>query len=106
MEENIIINLKAGFINAAYGKINNSILRIAAQLISETLTFQVVMRRGYTEEHADDVRDIIGDLVGSFENIFGDSEILEVDNIEQFNGVSPLPIILFRVSDSELQKDR
>lgn len=98
-----VVHLKAVFVGAAYGKVNRDLVRCTAEVRSSTLHMQFVVKRGASEESMDDIYDIFGDILGSLPELIGDSEIVEISGEEELRRTEPLPIILFRVADRELQ---
>lgn len=94
-----VVRLKSAFVNAAYAKLNSSIIRCSADIVDGVLIMQFLLKSDRTEEDLDDVRDIIGDIIGLSPELYGREELFYVNNIQGLEEISPRRIPLFRVPD-------
>lgn len=97
-----VIQLKSAFVNAAYAKIGPNMIRCTADIHNGVLLMQFVMRKGCNEDDLDEVREIIGDIIGLSPELFGREEIIEVEGADELLSIPARSIPLFRITDRYL----
>lgn len=102
MQDSHVVDLKAAFVNAAYGKINSAMVRCTADVEGDLVHVQFVMRPGFNELDLDEARDIIGDMVGSSPTMRGQEELFELSVGQSLEEIPPRRILLYRISDRNL----
>ncbi len=64
-----VIDLQSSFVRAAYGQVPSALLRYTAEIQGAVLHVQAVVFDNISEEHLDEVREIIGYINGDFSDL-------------------------------------
>jgi len=89
------VALKASFVGAALYKVGNNLISYSATIGENRLFARIIVDSSITSDEEDLIYDILGGIVGDFDDAYGDFELIKIES-----GVSPsdfelLPIKLF-----------
>ena len=90
-----IVSLKADFVGASLYKICDSLVSYSALIDGNTLLVKIVVADGISDTEEEHLHDILGDIVGNYDDVCGDFTLVKVDSARTALDVDLLPILLF-----------